>query len=239
MQKIISYYWKNSKVPKVPSSEFYWVKPSEIRVLLSGPALLLPAEPLPLDHAGAARRDPEASHLRRVPQQLPVAARPHRGRLQLLGGGLRGGERNIELPKWRRAGLKTSLRCEYLRVYIYIYIYIWYIYIYHIIYIYIYIRKEKNARRKTLFRSILAERPAAKSLKLGAETDPRTSQHQTDHAADARNAQKSFWRFIFFYYWKQNHLELWLISFSSFQNINIVLWKVNSRISECWTMNSI
>ena len=50
----------------------------EGEVRRQGPGLLLPAQPLPPEHQGAARRDPQAAHLHGVPQQLPLAPRPYR-----------------------------------------------------------------------------------------------------------------------------------------------------------------
>ena len=43
--------------------------------------LLLPAKRLPTDHSGTAWRDPATLHLHGMPEQLPLASRPHRRRL--------------------------------------------------------------------------------------------------------------------------------------------------------------
>ena len=56
----------------------------EGEVRRQGPALLLTAQRLPLDDQRTARRDTSSSHVPRVPQQLPLVARPHRRGLQLL-----------------------------------------------------------------------------------------------------------------------------------------------------------
>ena len=45
---------------------------------------VLAAQPVPGEHAGAARRDAAAAHVRAVPQELPLDPRPHRRRFQLL-----------------------------------------------------------------------------------------------------------------------------------------------------------
>ena len=54
----------------------------EGEVWREGSGLLLAAQPLSVQHSRAAGRDAEAAHLHGVPQQLPLAARPHRGGTQ-------------------------------------------------------------------------------------------------------------------------------------------------------------
>lgn len=55
----------------------------EGEVRREGPAVLLAAEPLPAQHEGAARGDPEVAHLHGVPQQLPLDPGSHGRRILL------------------------------------------------------------------------------------------------------------------------------------------------------------
>ena len=56
----------------------------EGEVRREGPALLLPAQPLPPEYSGAAWHHPPAAHLHGVPQQLSLDPRPHRRWIQFL-----------------------------------------------------------------------------------------------------------------------------------------------------------
>ena len=56
----------------------------EREVRREGPALLLPAQPLPSEHSWAARHHPPPAHLHGVPQQLSLDPRSNRRWLQFL-----------------------------------------------------------------------------------------------------------------------------------------------------------
>merc|ERR1712218_134546 len=66
-------------------NDVYFLTEYQVIQWVQGPTLLLSAQRLSSYYSRTSRRDTATAHLRRMPEQLPLADRPHWRRIQLLG----------------------------------------------------------------------------------------------------------------------------------------------------------